>query len=71
MLLVFGGAAAYKLSRSDVQRIETESGKSAADLSEEELLAAMRKLGIQKLELNEDDKGAVAQADDEVASDGR
>jgi hypothetical protein len=62
MLLLFGGAAAYKLQRDDARRIETATGKSATDLTEEELLAAMKKLGIQKLELNEEDKAAVSQA---------
>jgi hypothetical protein len=60
-LLLFGGAAAYKLHQSDAQRIETATGKSAADLTERELRAAMRKLGIQKLELSEEEKAAVNQ----------
>jgi len=62
MLLLFGGAAAYKLHRDDARRIETVTGKSATDLTEDELLAAMKKLGIQKLELSEEDKAAINQA---------
>lgn len=62
MLLLFGGAAAYKLHRDDARRIETATGKSATDLTEEELLAAMKELGIQKLELSEEDQAAVNQA---------
>ncbi len=62
MLLLFSGAAAYKLHRDDAQRIETATGQSATDLTEEELLAAMRKLSIQKLELSEEEKAALNQA---------
>ena len=65
ILLLGGTAAAYKLRRSDVQEIETRTGQSADDLTEEELLAAMNKLGIQKLDLTEEDKDAIAQADQE------
>lgn len=65
-LLLFGGAAAaYKFNHSDVQRMEQATGKSADDLTEEELLAAMRRLGINKLELDSDDLKAVNQADSE------
>jgi len=62
VLLLFGGAAAYKLHRDDARRIETATGKSATDLTEKEFLVAMKKLGIQKLELSEEDKTAVNQA---------
>jgi len=43
ILLIGGTATAIKLSQ---KRIETETGKSADCLSEEQLLAAMKKLGI-------------------------
>ena len=62
VLLLFG-TAAYKLRKSDVQRIEAQIGKSSADLTEDELLSAMKKLGIKKLELAEEDEDATAQAD--------
>ena len=39
------------LADTDVIRIERETGQSAENLSEEQLLAAMKKLGIKKLEL--------------------
>jgi hypothetical protein len=55
ILLVGGTAAAIKLRQEDVRRIEQETGKSADDLTEEELLAAMEKLGIRRLELTDDD----------------
>lgn len=61
MLLLFD-TATYKLRKSDVGRIETATGRSATDLTEEELVAAMRKLGIQKLELADDDEAAIAES---------
>jgi len=62
MLLLFGGSAtaAYKLRQQDVRLIEEETGSSARELSEEELLAAMEKLGIEKLELTDEDRQTVA-----------
>ena len=59
MLLLFGNRAAYKLNERDIRRVESATGKSASDLTEAELLAAMRELGIQKLELNDEDRRAV------------
>ncbi len=42
------------LRDEDVNRIEKETGNPAESLTEEQLLAAMKKLGIKKLELNDD-----------------
>ena len=61
MLLLFDRTA-YKLRQSDVGRIDTATGRSATDLSEEELVAAMRRLGIHKLELSDEDETAIAAA---------
>lgn len=61
MLLLFD-AGTYKLHQRDVGRIETATGRSAGDLSEEELVAAMRRLGIRKLELSDEDEAAIAGA---------
>lgn len=47
---------AYKLYANDVNRIERETGKMTKDLSQEELLMAMKRLGIQKLEITPDDR---------------
>jgi len=60
-LLAVGGAAygAYKLSQPDVEKVEQYTGKNADDLTEEELLDAMDKLGIQKMELTDEDKAAI------------
>ena len=53
---------AYKLYDDDVGRIERETGKPARDLSEEELVVAMKRLGIQKLELTEENTRVVSQS---------
>lgn len=63
--ILFFGAAAYKLRQSDVERIETETKRPAEDLTEDELRAAMQRLGIQKLELDDEDESAIDAADDE------
>ncbi len=63
ILLVGGTAAAIKMNQKDVQTIETATGKSADDLTEAELLAAMKKLGIQKLELTDEDEQAIDEAE--------
>ena len=61
VLLAVGGAAygAYKLSQPDVEKVEQYTGKDADDLTEEELIDAMDKLGIKKLELTDEDKAAI------------
>jgi len=62
ILLIGGTAAAIKLSQPDIRRIEVHTGKSADDLTEKELLAAMKKLGIQRLELTAQDEAAIEKA---------
>jgi hypothetical protein len=42
-----------------VDKVEEYTGKSAEDLTEDELLDAMDRLGIQKMELNDEDKAAI------------
>lgn len=65
LLLVGGTAAALKLARRDIRRIEVHTGRSADDLTEEELLVAMENLGIRKLELTADDEAVIERADAE------
>jgi len=55
LLMIGGSYAVYKLTQHDVERIEQETGKSAENMTEEELKTAMRNLGIQKMELTPDD----------------
>jgi hypothetical protein len=59
ILLWFGGPAAYKLGQQDAQRIEADTGRSITDLTERELIDAIRRLGIRKPELTEDDIDAL------------
>jgi hypothetical protein len=68
LLLVGGTTAALKLARRDIRRIEVRAGRPADDLTEAELLAAMKRLGIQELELTTDDETAIGRADAEEAS---
>jgi ribosomal protein L40E len=58
--LFFFGTLMYKLHMDDVRRIEMETGKSPQNLTEDDLKAAMRKLGIQKLEITPEDNEAIA-----------
>ena len=66
--MVGGTAAAYKLNKKDVEKIEKQTGKSADDLTEEELKAAMKRLGIKQLELTDEDEAAMDKTDAEDAS---
>jgi hypothetical protein len=63
IVLAVGGAAygAVKLSQKDAQRVEEHTGASVEELTEEELVAAMKDLGIQSIDLSDEDKAALAQ----------
>ncbi len=65
VLMVGGTAAAYKLNQKDIKKVEQHTAKSADDLTEAELIAAMKKLGIQQLELTDEDEAAMDRADAE------
>jgi ATP-dependent protease HslVU (ClpYQ) peptidase subunit len=57
VLLAAGGtAAALKLTQKDAQRIEEHTRASVEELTEEELAAAMRDLGIKSIELDNNDR---------------
>lgn len=61
VLLAAGGtAAAMKLSQRDARRIEEHTGTSVEELTEEELVAAMRQLGVKSIELDDDDRAIIA-----------
>jgi len=62
VVLAVGGAAygAVKLSQKDSDRIEEQTGASVEELTEEELVAAMKELGIQSIDLTDEDKAALA-----------
>ncbi len=73
VLLGVGAAAAYgavKISQKDKDRIEEHTGESVEELTEEELVAAMKDLGIESIELSEEDKAALAAQQDQEKVDG-
>jgi hypothetical protein len=57
-LIAYG---AYKLSKRDVQRVEEHTGKSADELSDEEMGQAMDELGIEKQHVDDDDQAYIDQ----------
>jgi ribosomal protein L12E/L44/L45/RPP1/RPP2 len=60
VLLAAGGtAAAIKMTQKDADRIEQHTGVSVEELTEEELVAAMQDLGIQSIELDENDQAII------------
>jgi ribosomal protein L12E/L44/L45/RPP1/RPP2 len=60
VLLAAGGtAAAIKMTQQDANRIEQHTGVSVEELTEEELVDAMRDLGIQSIELDENDQAVI------------
>jgi hypothetical protein len=63
VLLAVGGAAygGVKMSQKDAERIEEQAGASVEELTEEELIAAMENLGIQSIELTEDDQALITE----------
>ena len=58
-LMIGGAYSSYKMSQQEVQQIEQHTGKSADDLSEQEIEAAMDDLGIQDQELTAADEAAI------------
>jgi len=67
--LVVIGAVAYKLTNRDVDRIEQATGKRAEHLSQSELESAMERLGIEPLDLEDDDEEALRHAETRRLSD--
>jgi hypothetical protein len=63
IFLMAGTASAIKLHRSDVERIEEATGKSTANMTEDELVAAMKRLGIKKLEITPEDQEQLSEHD--------
>jgi hypothetical protein len=57
--MIGGAYSSYKLSQQEVQQIEQHTGKSADDLTEEEMEAALDDLGIQDQELTPEDEAAI------------
>jgi hypothetical protein len=65
LLAAGGAAAAVKLTQRDAQRIEQHAGAPVEELTEEELVAAMRDLGIKSIELDDQDRAIVAGQNDQ------
>jgi hypothetical protein len=65
--MIGGSYAVYKLTQHDIERIEQETGKSAENMTEEEIKTAMRKLNIRKMELTSDDAIHIERAANETA----
>jgi ribosomal protein L40E len=69
LLMIGGSYVVYKLAQHDLERIEQETGKSAENLTEEELKTAIRRLGIQRMELTPDDAIHIERATNEAETD--
>lgn len=65
-IILVGGLialGAYKLSKRDVERVEEHTGKTAEELTDEELDQAMDDLNIPKEEMSEEEWDYVEQED--------
>ena len=63
LLALAGTHNAYKIQDRDVDRLESHYGRPAEELSEEEIVTGMRQLGIEKIELDDNDRARVYKAD--------
>lgn len=64
-MVVGVGALAYKLSKSDTQKIEEQYGRSVEEMTDEELQQAVDELNLRKQPLDEDDQIYLDSNDDE------
>ena len=64
-MVALGTAAVYKMSKKDTKRIEEHTGKTAEDLSDDELQQAVKDLQIQVDELSDAEYDEVDKADAE------
>jgi len=69
-MVALGTAAVFKMSKKDVERVEEKTGKSAEELSDEELRAAIDDLQIQVDELSDAEWDEVDKEDAEDGDDG-
>ena len=58
MILLYESLA-YKLRREDVRIIERETGKPVKELTEEELVAVMKRKGIQQHEVTREERESI------------
>ena len=63
ILALAGTHQAYKFRNDDVQKMESYYRKPAEEMTEEEITQGMRKLNIKKIELDDNDRAKVYNAD--------
>lgn len=66
VLAAAGTAAAIKLTKSDADRIEQSTGVPVDEMSEDDLVAVMQDLGIQSIELDENDQAILTEQEAEA-----
>ncbi|MBD3193347.1 MAG: hypothetical protein GF308_22115 [Candidatus Heimdallarchaeota archaeon] len=59
-----GTHRAYKMREPDVVRLENHYGRPVEELTEDEIVTGMRQLGIKKIELDDEDRAVIYEADD-------
>ena len=62
-MVVGTGALAYKLSKSDTQKVEEYSGVPVEEMTDEELQAAADELNLRKEPLDDSDQAYIAEQD--------
>ena len=68
LLAVGGTAAAIKLTQKDAQAVEQHTGASVEELTDEDLAAAMKELGIKSIELDDNDRAVIASDTDQTSA---
>jgi hypothetical protein len=68
ILLIAGVSTPIKVRKNEVVVIEKETGKTIEDLTEDEILTAMKKKGIKKIELTDDDEAEIKKVAEEDES---
>jgi len=58
-MMIGGAYSSYKMSKQELEQVEQHTGKSAEDLTEEEMEKALDDLGIQDQELTPEDEAAI------------
>lgn len=59
LFMIAGTRRALKLQRDDVERLERDSQKNIDDMSEQELVETMERLGIRSISLSDEEKQLV------------
>lgn len=67
-MVVGVGALAYKLSKSDTQKVEEYSGRSVEEMTDEELQQAVDELNLRKEPLDDSDQAYLDEYEEDDAS---